>query len=92
MTTLRNEILPVKELSKRFVTASFKMLQLSSETTKSIEKTIIAKNGFSNVIGLKIQDIKNERFNPLRVGEINPISGCVYSETKFITITKWIYE
>jgi len=90
MTTLRNEILPVKELTKRFVTANFKSLQLSKNNM--IEKTVVSKLGFSKVIGLKIEDVKNTRFDAKRVGEVNPISGCKYTETEYITVTTWIFE
>jgi hypothetical protein len=92
MTTLRNEILPVKELTKRFVTANYKSMQLSKESKSMIEKTVVAKLGFSKVIGFKIEDVKNPRFDPKRVGEVNPISGCKYSETEYRTQTTWIFE
>ena len=42
MTTLRNEILPVKELTKRFVTNSFKSIQLSTES-KNMRKRMLRK-------------------------------------------------
>lgn len=92
MATLRNEILPVKELTKRFVTPKFKSLQLSSESNNSIEKTVISKLGFSKVIGMMVEDVKNPRFNPERVGEVHPVSGCKYLETEFITKTTWLFE
>jgi hypothetical protein len=92
MTTLRNEILAVKELTKRFVTDNFKSIQLSVESKKMIEKTVVAKLGFSKVIGLKIQDVKNPRFDAKRLGEVNPISGCKYTETEYRTETTWLFE
>jgi len=93
MTTLRNEILPVKELTKRYSVNNVVLLQCSSEKQSfTIEKTVIAKRGFSKVIGLKIEDVKNPRFNPQRVGEVNPISGCKYNEKEYRTETTWIFE
>ena len=92
MTTLRNEIVTVKELSKRFVSAKFKSIQLSEEKNNMIEKSVVAKLGFSKVIGLKIEDVKNKRFNPEKVGYVNPISGMKYTETEYITETTWLFE
>lgn len=92
MTTLRNEILPVKELTKRFVVAEHKLLQCSTPSKNTIEKSVILKNGYSKVIGMKLQDVKNERFDPKKVGFVNPISGSQYMETEFKTETTWIYE
>ena len=92
MTTLRNQVIEVKELKKRFVTGKIQLLQLSSETTSSIEKSVIKSRGFSKVTGLKIEDVKNPRFEASRVGEVNPISGSRYMETEFRTLTNWIFE
>jgi hypothetical protein len=92
MTTLRNEILTVKELTKRFVSAKFKSIQLSEEKINTIEKSVVAKLGFSKVIGLKIEDVKNERFNPKKVGYVNPISGMKYTETEYVTKATWLFE
>ena len=93
MTTLRNEIIEVKELAKRFVAKNVMLLQCSSNVeNKTIEKTIIAKRGFLKVVGLKIEDVKNERFDKSRVGEVNPISRCEYIETEYTTNTTWIFE
>ena len=92
MTTLRNEILPVKELTKRFQSVEYKLLQCSTPSKNTIEKTVVAKLGFSKVSGLKIEDMKNPRFDAKRVGEVNPISGCKYQETEYRTKTTWIFE
>lgn len=92
MTTLRNEILTVKELTKRFVAAEHKLIQCSTVSKNTIEKTLIKKLGFSKVIGMKIQDVKNPRFDKSKVGYVNPISGCKYMETEYITETNWIFE
>jgi hypothetical protein len=93
MTTLRNEILPVKELKKRYSVNNVILLQCSSEKqTSTIEKTIIAKRGFSKVTGLQIVDVRNPRFDSKRVNEVNPISGCKYIETAYRTETTWIFE
>jgi len=92
MTTLRNEILPVKELNKRFVVAEHKLIQCSTASKNTIEKTVISKLGFSKVIGMKLQDVKNPRFDAKKVGEINLISGVKYTETEFITETTWLFE
>lgn len=92
MKTLRNEIVKVKELSKRFVAAEHKLIQCSTASKSTIEKTVIAKLGFSKVIGMKLQDVKNPRFDAKRVGEVNPISGCKYQETEYITETTWLFE
>jgi hypothetical protein len=92
MTTLRNEILTVKELSKRFVSEEYQLLQCSTTSKNSIEKTVILKRGFSKVTGLKIEDIKNPRFDAKRVGEVNLMSGCKYQETEYITETTWLFE
>jgi len=92
MTTLRNEILPVKELSKRFVVAEHKLIQCSTASKNTIEKTAISKLGFSKVVGMKLQDVKNPRFDAKRVGEVNQLSGCKYMETEYITETTWLFE
>jgi hypothetical protein len=92
MTTLRNEILPVKELSKRFVVAEHQKLQLLTPSKNTIEKTLVAKWGYSKVVGMKLQDVKNPRFDSSKVGDVNPISGMKYMETEFITETTWIFE
>jgi hypothetical protein len=90
MTALRNEIVPVKELAKRFVTNEFISLQLSSPSSRMIEKSVIEKRGFSKVIGLKIEDVKNPRFDPKKVNTI--IFGCKYNETEYMTQTTWLFE
>lgn len=41
---------------------------------------------------MKLQDLKNPRFDAKRVGEVNPISGCKYQETEYITETTWLFE
>lgn len=92
MTTLRNEILPVKELAKRFVVNEHKLIQCSTSSKNTIEKTVITKLGFSKVVGMKLQDVKNPRFDAKRVGEVNPISKCKYQETEYITETTWLFE
>jgi len=92
MTTLRNEILPVKELAKRFIVAEHQLLQCSTPSKNTIEKSLIAKKGYSKVVGMKLQDVKNPRFDASKVGYVNPISGMKYMETEFITETTWIFE
>ena len=92
MTTLRNEILPVKELTKRFIVAEHKLIQCSNPSKNTIEKTVITKLGFLKVTGMKLQDVKNPIFDAKRVGEVNPISGCKYQETEYITKTTWLFE
>ena len=62
MTTLRNEILPVRELKKRFVTDKYTTFW-GHETTGSIEKTVIAKKGFRRVVGYRIEDVPNSYYN-----------------------------
>ena len=92
MTTLRNEILTVKELSKKFVSVQHKLLQCSMPSKSSIQKTVVLKNGYSRVVGLKLEDVKNPRFDPKKVGYVNPISGCKYQEQEYITVTQWLFE
>ena len=90
--TLRNEIIAVKELSKRFVSAKYKSLQLTEDSTfHTIEKSLVKNLGYTKVIGLQIQDVKNDRFDASKVGTVS-FAGMRYTETEFMTITKWIYE
>ena len=89
MTTLRNEILPVRELKRRFVTSKY-LLAWGDETTNSIEKTVVAKNGFTTVKGLRIKDVLNTRFDESKVGL--KFCGCLYNEPKYITKIEWIFE
>ena len=89
MTTLRNEILPVRELKRRFVTSKY-LLAWGDETTNSIEKTVVAKNGFTTVKGLRIKDVLNTRFDESKVGL--KFCGCLYNEPKYVTRTEWIFE
>lgn len=91
MTTLRNEILPVKELTKRFIAKEHQLIQCSTPSKNTIEKTVVAKLGFSKVVGLKIEDVKNPRFDAKRVGEVST-AGCKYMETEYRTETTWIFE
>lgn len=88
---LRNEILPVKELSKRFIAQEYQTIQCSTPSKSTIEKTVVAKLGFSKVIGLKIKDVKNPRFDAKRVGEVS-LAGCKYMETEYRTEATWIFE
>ena len=90
--TLRNEIIEVKELSKRFVAKEHQLIQCSTPSKNTIEKTVVTKLGYNKVIGLKIEDVKNPRFDSKRVGEVNPISGCKYNETEYRTETTWLFE
>ena len=92
MTTLRNEILPVKELAKRFISVEHKLLQCSTPSKSTIEKTVVLSNGYSRVVGLKLEDVKNPRFDAEKVGYVNPISGCKYQEQEYMTITNWIFK
>jgi hypothetical protein len=92
MKTLRNEILPVKELTKRFQVAEHQLLQCTTPSKNTIEKSFILKAGFTKVVGMKLEDLKNPKFDPEKVGYVNPVSGCKYQETEFITQTTWIFE
>lgn len=92
MTNLRNEILPVKELKKSFAAAEHQLIQCSTSSKNTIQKTVIAKLGFSKVVGMKLEDVKNPRFNPKRVGEINPLTKQEYKETEYRTETSWLFE
>ena len=89
MTTLRNEILPVRELKKRFVTDKYTTFW-GHETTGSIEKTVIAKKGFRRVVGYRIEDVPNSYYNESKVGKM--FCGVLYNEPKYITKTTWIFE
>jgi hypothetical protein len=92
MTTLRNEILKVKELKKMFVSEDHQLLQISTPSKNTIQKTLVEKLGFSKVIGMKLVDVKNDRFDSTKVGYVNPISGMKYMETEYRTETSWILE
>ena len=92
MTTLRNETLKVKELSKMFLVEEHQLLQCSTTSKNTIQKTLVSKLGFSKVIGMKLVDIKNPNFDANKVGYVNPISGMKYKETEYITETSWIFE
>ena len=92
MTTLRNEILKVKELKKMFVSEDHQLLQSSTPSKNTIQKTLVEKLGFSKVIGMKLVDVKNDRFDSTKVGYVNPISGMKYMETEYRTETSWILE
>ena len=78
---LRDEILPVKELTKRFVTAKFSQVQMSSDGACSIEKSLIKKLGYAKVTGLHIMDVKNPRLTEANAGR----------ESEYITEVKWVY-
>ena len=86
---LRNEILPVRGLKRRFVTPKY-LLAWGSETTNSIEKTVVSKMGFKTVTGLRIIDALNIRYDESKVGK--KFCGCLYNEPKYITKTEWIFE
>ena len=86
---LRNEILPVKELKRRFVTSKY-LLAWGAETTNSIEKTVVAKEGYKKVTGLKIEDVLNGYYEESKVGQ--KFCGCLYNEPKYITRTEWVFE
>ena len=86
---LRNEILPVRELKRRFVTPKY-LLAWGLETTNSIEKTVVAKKGFKTVTGLRITDVLNSYYEESKVGK--KFCGCLYNAPKYITKTEWIFE
>lgn len=79
METLRNEIVAVKELKNSFVSAKVNILQFKDKAGFSIQKTVVSKLGFTKVIGLKIEDVKNPRFGQ-------------YGELEYRTETTWLYE
>tara|TARA_R110000787_G_scaffold249364_1_gene354973 strand:- start:209 stop:475 length:267 start_codon:yes stop_codon:yes gene_type:complete len=87
--TLRNEILPVRELKRRFVTPKY-LLTRGDETTSSIEKTVIFKKGFKRVIGLRITDVLNSYYDESKVGK--KFCGCLYNQSKYATKTEWVFE
>ena len=87
--TLRNEVLTVRELKRRFVTSKY-LLAWGLETTNSIEKTVVAKNGFKTVTGLRITDVLNSHYDESSVGQ--KFCGCLYNEPKYITKTEWVFE
>ena len=86
---LRNEILPVRELKRRFVSSKFLTFS-GKETNSSIEKTVILKDGFKAVTGLRIKDVLNSYYEESKVGQ--KFCGCLYNESKYITKTEWIFE
>ena len=86
---LRNEILQVRELKRRFVSSKFLTFS-GKETNSSIEKTVILKDGFKAVIGLRIKDVLNSYYEESKVGQ--KFCGCLYNESKYITKTEWIFE
>lgn len=72
--------------------AEHQLLQCKNPSKNTIEKTLIAKKGFTKVVGMKLVDYKNPNFDPNKVGYVNPISGTPYMETEYRTETTWIFE
>ena len=92
MATLRNEILKVKELKRRYVTEQHQLIQCKTPSKNTIEKTQIKKLGFLKVTGMLLQDVKNPYFEIEKVGTIHPLTGMEYNETEYITETTWLFE
>lgn len=88
---LRNEILPVKELTKRFVSVKYRSLQLSEEKPNMIEKKQVIKLGYKKVIGLQIKDIKNPKWTKELADKLNTTSNPFYMP-EYITVNTWIFE
>ena len=86
---LRNEVLPVRELKKRFVTSKY-VSASGKEMTNSIEKTVVTKEGFKTVKGLRITDVLNSYYEESKVGQ--KFCGCLYNESKYTTKTEWIFK
>jgi len=88
----KSQIIPVKELKNHYESIEHNLEQCSKPMKSTIKKTVVSKLGFSKVTGLLLETIKNPRFDKSRVGTVNPISGCEYSETEYQTLTSWIFE